>query len=163
MPTRSPRVPNSIQIFMTCRSIVITLVRSVGPSKQCRQDLTVPPMLKLGLLPFLIVHVSSIPSRTSPPSSESGPSLADQIRTWDQNGLEKMNQRHGRSSGSSDVEVGGGVVRHLGRVEHVECDQLDRERHSRSSHADDGGGSAQQLEHLSFSYAGYPRGVSIWL
>jgi hypothetical protein len=51
---RSSRILNSLQIFMVCRSIGVTLVPSGDPSKQCRQDLTVPPLLKLGLLSFLI-------------------------------------------------------------------------------------------------------------
>jgi hypothetical protein len=43
---------------MNCPLQVITLARSEGPSKQCRKDLTVPPKLYPGLLPFLIVPVS---------------------------------------------------------------------------------------------------------
>jgi hypothetical protein len=56
---RSSRILNSLQTFRVCRSTLITLVRSGGPSKQCREDLTVLPTLKLGLLPFLIVLLSS--------------------------------------------------------------------------------------------------------
>jgi hypothetical protein len=47
------RILNSLQTFIVCRCIVVTSARSGGPSKQCRQDLTVPLILKLGLLPFL--------------------------------------------------------------------------------------------------------------
>jgi hypothetical protein len=47
---QSPRILNSLQTFMIRRSIVITLVRSRGPSEQCRQDLIVLPLLKLGLI-----------------------------------------------------------------------------------------------------------------
>jgi hypothetical protein len=71
---RSSRILNSLQIFMICRSIAITLVRSGGPSKQCRQDLIVLSLLKPGLLPFQIFLKSSIllsPSngeRTFPPN-----------------------------------------------------------------------------------------------
>jgi hypothetical protein len=57
---RSSRILNSLQIFMICRNIVITLVRFGGPSKQCRQDLIAPPLLKLGLMPFLMFLKSSI-------------------------------------------------------------------------------------------------------
>jgi hypothetical protein len=57
--SRSSRILNSPQIFMSCRSVVITLVRSGGPSKQCPQDLTVRPLLRLGLLPFLFLMKSS--------------------------------------------------------------------------------------------------------
>jgi hypothetical protein len=60
MPTRSPRVLNSLQTFMIRRSVAITFVRSRRPSKQCREDLTVAPLLKPGLLPFLSSRVSFI-------------------------------------------------------------------------------------------------------
>jgi hypothetical protein len=57
---RPLRILNSLQTLTICRSIVITLVRSGGLSKQCPQYLTVPPTLKIGLPPFLIIHQSSI-------------------------------------------------------------------------------------------------------
>jgi hypothetical protein len=80
-PTRAPgshtspssRILNSLQIFMFCRSIVITLAESGGASKQCRKVLTPSPVLKLDLLPFLIFHgcgillLSCSLVRTSPP------------------------------------------------------------------------------------------------
>jgi hypothetical protein len=48
-----PRVLDSPQTVMICRTMVITFLRSAGPSQQCRQDLIVPPLLKPGLLSFL--------------------------------------------------------------------------------------------------------------
>jgi hypothetical protein len=59
MPTGRLRILNSLQTVMICRSIVITLTESGGASKQCQQPLTPPPILKLGLLLFLIVLNSS--------------------------------------------------------------------------------------------------------
>jgi hypothetical protein len=50
------RVLNSLQTVMIGRSIVVTLGRSEGPSKQCRHGVTVPAILKPGLLPVLIVR-----------------------------------------------------------------------------------------------------------
>jgi hypothetical protein len=43
---RFSRILNSLQIFMICRSVVITLVRSGGPSEHFRHDLAVPLLLK---------------------------------------------------------------------------------------------------------------------
>jgi hypothetical protein len=51
--SRSSRILNSLQIVMICRSGAITLLRSGGRSKHCRQDLIVPSLLRLGHLPFL--------------------------------------------------------------------------------------------------------------
>jgi hypothetical protein len=53
---RSSRILNSMQTSRVCRSMIITLTESGGASKQCRQPQTPPPILKLGLLPFLIAR-----------------------------------------------------------------------------------------------------------
>jgi hypothetical protein len=44
VPTSPLRILNSLQAFVVCRRIVITLVRSRGHSKQCRQSSTVPSL-----------------------------------------------------------------------------------------------------------------------
>jgi hypothetical protein len=55
MPPRPLGSLTPWKTVMICRSVVTTSTESGGASKQFGQNLTVLPMLKLGLLPFLII------------------------------------------------------------------------------------------------------------
>jgi hypothetical protein len=61
--------------------------------------------------------------------------IAEQVREWENDEVERMNTKHARPFASSRDGVDGGAVRHSNR-EQVELEQLERERPSRSSHAE---------------------------